>query len=62
MPEATPRFECRQPDIEVTAGVDTLGRLSELAKNWHNPMFFRGIRLAGGLFALLIGVYWMLIN
>lgn len=39
-----------------------LGRLSELAKNWHNPMFFRGIRLAGGLFALLIGVYWMLIN
>lgn len=37
-----------------------LGRLSELAKNWHNPMFFRGVRLAGGLFALLIGVYWML--
>jgi sulfite exporter TauE/SafE len=37
-----------------------LGQVSELAKNWHNPIFFRGIRVAGGLFALIIGVYWML--
>lgn len=36
-----------------------LGRVSELAKNWHNPLFFRGIRVAGGLFAIVIGVYWM---
>ncbi|MFZ9002717.1 MAG: sulfite exporter TauE/SafE family protein [Robiginitalea sp.] len=32
-----------------------LGQVSELAKNWHNPVFFRGIRVAGGLFALIIG-------
>ena len=37
-----------------------LGQVAELAKNWHNPVFFRGIRVAGGLFALVIGVYWML--
>lgn len=39
-----------------------LGRVSELAKNWHNPLFFRGIRVAGGLFAIVIGVYWMFSN
>ena len=39
-----------------------LGRVSELATNWHNPLFFRGIRVAGGLFAVVIGCYWMLSN
>jgi ABC-type nickel/cobalt efflux system permease component RcnA len=39
-----------------------LGRLSELARNWHDPLFFKGIRIAGGLFALIIGVYWILVN
>ncbi len=39
-----------------------LGRISELAGNWHHPLFFKGIRIAGGLFALIIGVYWMLVN
>ncbi len=30
MPEAVPRFEFRQPDIEVTADFDKLLRLPEL--------------------------------
>jgi hypothetical protein len=39
-----------------------LGQVADLARNWHNPVFFRGIRVAGGLFAVVIGVYWMLSN
>lgn len=39
-----------------------LGRISELAGNWHHPLFFKGIRIAGGLFALIIGIYWILVN
>ncbi len=48
--------------LAMTAFTLVLGRVSELAKNWHNPLFFRGIRVAGGLFAIVIGVYWMLSN
>lgn len=39
-----------------------LGRVSELAGNWHHPLFFKGIRIAGGLFALIIGIYWILVH
>lgn len=46
--------------LAMTVFTLVLGRLSELAKNWHNPLFFKGVRVAGGLFALLIGVYWLL--
>ena len=37
-----------------------LGNISALSKNGHNDQFFKGIRLAGGLFAIIVGVYWML--
>ena len=37
-----------------------LGNVSALAKNGHNDQFFKGIRLAGGLFAIIVGIYWML--
>jgi len=36
-----------------------LGRVSLLAKTDHNDLFFNGIRLAGGLFAIIIGLYWI---
>ncbi|MGB5402724.1 sulfite exporter TauE/SafE family protein [Robiginitalea sp.] len=48
--------------VAMTVFTLVLGRVSDLAKNWHNPLFFRGIRVAGGLFAVVIGVYWMLSN
>lgn len=48
--------------LAMTVFTLLLGQLSELAKNWHNPLFFKGVRVAGGLFALLIGVYWLLAN
>jgi len=39
-----------------------IGKISSIAKNGHNEIFFKGIRLAGGLFAIIIGVYWMFSN
>jgi ABC-type nickel/cobalt efflux system permease component RcnA len=48
--------------LAMTIFTLVLGQVAELAKNWHNPLFFRGIRVAGGLFAIVIGVYWMLSN
>ncbi|SDW27819.1 ABC-type nickel/cobalt efflux system, permease component RcnA [Lutibacter oricola] len=39
-----------------------IGRISDFSKKEHNDTFFKGLRLAGGLFALVIGVYWTLAN
>ncbi len=39
-----------------------VGRISDLSKKEHNETFFKGIRLTGGLFALIIGIYWTLAN
>ncbi|WP_456376864.1 urease accessory protein UreH domain-containing protein [Lutibacter sp.] len=36
-----------------------IGRISNFSKQDHNDTFFKGIRLAGGLFAFIIGVYWI---
>ncbi|MDZ7614165.1 MAG: sulfite exporter TauE/SafE family protein [Flavobacteriaceae bacterium] len=36
-----------------------IGRVSMLDKTGHNDLFFNGIRLAGGLFAIIIGLYWI---
>ena len=39
-----------------------IGRISTLSKQDHNETFFKGIRLAGGLFAFIIGIYWTISN
>lgn len=39
-----------------------IGKLSEYSKKEHNVTFFKGIRLAGGLFAFIIGIYWFFAN
>lgn len=39
-----------------------IGRISLVSKNNHNVNFFKGIRFASGLFAFIIGIYWVLIN
>jgi ABC-type nickel/cobalt efflux system permease component RcnA len=39
-----------------------IGKLSEFSKKEHNVTFFKGIRLAGGLFAFIIGIYWFFAN
>jgi ABC-type nickel/cobalt efflux system permease component RcnA len=36
-----------------------IGRIAGLARNEHNQNMYKGIRLAGGIFAILIGIYWI---
>jgi len=36
-----------------------VGKVADFSKQDHNDTFFKGIRLAGGLFAFVIGVYWV---
>lgn len=45
--------------IAMTVFALVIGRISTYAKNEHSDMLFKGIRLAGGLFAIIIGIYWM---
>ncbi|MGI9546956.1 MAG: sulfite exporter TauE/SafE family protein [Flavobacteriaceae bacterium] len=45
--------------LAMTAFALVIGKVSSLAKNGHNDLFFKGIRLAGGLFAIVVGVYWV---
>jgi ABC-type nickel/cobalt efflux system permease component RcnA len=35
-----------------------VGKIAAFSKQDHNETFFKGIRLAGGLFAFVIGIYW----
>lgn len=46
--------------LAMTAFAFVIGKISSYAKDEHNDVFFKGIRLAGGLFAIVIGIYWML--
>ena len=36
-----------------------LGRITIFTREEHNPIFFKGIQFASGLFAVIIGVYWL---
>ena len=45
--------------VAMTTFAFVIGRVSSLAKNGHSEVFFNGIRLAGGLFAIVIGIYWI---
>lgn len=36
-----------------------LGKITSFSKQKHNDNFFKGIRFAGGLFAIVIGFYWL---
>ncbi len=39
-----------------------LGKLTTYSKEQHNETFFKGIRFAGGLFAIVIGFYWLYLS
>ncbi|MGB5437893.1 MAG: sulfite exporter TauE/SafE family protein [Maribacter sp.] len=45
--------------VAMTTFAFVIGKISSFTKNEHNEVFFNGIRLAGGLFAIVIGVYWI---
>lgn len=48
--------------IAMIAFAMVVGNISAYSKQDHNESFFKGIRLAGGLFAFVIGVYWTIAN
>ena len=39
-----------------------IGNVAFISKKEHNNTFFKVIRLTGGLFAFLIGIYWVVVN
>lgn len=48
--------------LAMTAYALVLGKVSSHSKQEHNTIFFKGIRFAGGLFAIIIGVYWLYLS
>jgi len=45
--------------LAMTAFAFFVGKIASFTKNVQNEVFFKGIRFAGGFFAIVIGVYWM---
>jgi ABC-type nickel/cobalt efflux system permease component RcnA len=45
--------------LAMTSYAFVIGTLASWSKNGHNDLFFNGIRMAGGLFAIIIGIYWL---
>ncbi len=39
-----------------------VGKFAEYSKQQHNETFFKGIRFSGGLFAIVIGFYWLYLS
>ena len=44
--------------LAMTTFAFVIGKIASSARTGHNDFFFNGIRLAGGLFAIVIGIYW----
>jgi ABC-type nickel/cobalt efflux system permease component RcnA len=48
--------------LAMSAYALILGELTQYSKKQHNEIFFKGIRFAGGLFAIVIGFYWLYLS
>ena len=48
--------------LAMTTYALILGKIASYSKEEHNTIFFKGIRFAGGLFAIVIGVYWLFLS
>lgn len=46
--------------LAMTLYAVVLNSFSNVSKHEHNPFFFKGIRMAGGMFAVVIGIYWLI--
>lgn len=44
--------------IAMVSFAFVIGKIASTARASHNPSFFNGVRLAGGLIAIIIGFYW----
>lgn len=45
--------------LAMTVFALVIGKIASFKKSGHNDLFFNGMRLAGGLFAIIIGAYWL---
>jgi len=45
--------------IAMTSYGLILGNIASYTKKANDPIFFKGIRFGGGLFAIVIGIYWL---
>lgn len=45
--------------VAMIAFAMVIGKISSFSKNDHNDTFFKGLRLSGALFAIVIGIYWL---
>jgi ABC-type nickel/cobalt efflux system permease component RcnA len=48
--------------LAMSAYALILGKVSSFSKSQPNDNFFKGVRFAGGLFALVIGFYWLYLS
>ena len=48
--------------LAMSAYAFLLGLLTQISRKETNPNLFQGIRLAGGLFAIFVGIYWLYIG
>ncbi|NDV43350.1 sulfite exporter TauE/SafE family protein [Flagellimonas sediminis] len=48
--------------LAMTVYTYLLGQIANYSKNRGNISLFRGIRVAGGLFAIVIGIYWIYLS
>lgn len=48
--------------LAMTSYALVLGKIADFSKTQHNEIFFKGIRLAGGLFVIIIGFYWLYLS
>lgn len=46
----------------MTAFAFVMGQIASFSKRDHDEKFFKGIRIASALFAIVFGIYWMLAN
>ncbi len=45
--------------LAMTIFAFVIGKIASSEKSGHNELFFNGMRLTGGLFAIIIGAYWL---
>jgi len=43
----------------MTSFAFVVGKVSSFSRHGHNELFFNGIRIGGGVFAAVIGFYWL---
>lgn len=48
--------------LAMTAFAFIMGQIASYSKRDHNEKFFRGIRVASAIFAIVFGIYWTLAN